>query len=226
MLRTKETFYDMYSIACPSVELLKPSPWRSWTVVDVPTGTNMAAVVEERTSKLNDCVMAAEAGSCKPIVERWTSCDASSLLLSFCIVSSSFPLSHHQILSSSLRRASLSVFLFLSLGLSTWTRRIPAKWASEGYKSVAGTNKLATWNLISDKCHRPLLAKQRPLRFLVPNPHLLLSVPPFSVLPAANICLLHCFLSAKHFSYSVLFALTDFLLRLRSFSFSLFKELP
>lgn len=66
------------------MERSRPSPWRSWTIVGAlrQTGTKMAAVAEERTSRsLGDCVMAARAGVSRGPT-RWTSYEARTPLTS------------------------------------------------------------------------------------------------------------------------------------------------
>lgn len=54
-----------------------------------------------------------------------------------------------------------------------------------------------TWNLVSDKCHRPPPAKQRPPRFLVPNSRLPPSHSALSSCIDHHCCLLHLSVQAS-----------------------------
>lgn len=158
------------------MERSRPSPWRSWTTVGAlrQTGTKMAAVAEERTSRsLGDCVMAARAGVSRGPT-RWTSCEARTPLASLPLHSPFSSSSPPPLLLCTLRDPSFSSSLFFSRGLVfilATTGTTNANRASEGYEARRSeqVRYRLTWNLISTKCHRPRVGKQRSRRFPEPN---------------------------------------------------------
>lgn len=125
-------------------------------MVDAPTGTNMAAVAEERASEPDDCVMAArtsllQAHRGKVNVLRRTPPPLHHLLLHRLLFVPSLillPFPFHD---------PLCPRFFLS-GLSARPEPDeyqPSALAKATTPLPGQTSSRSTWNLVSDECHRP-----------------------------------------------------------------------
>jgi len=157
----------------------RPSPWRSWTIVGAPRDRYQDGGHGRGTSEPQPRRRLCNGDSSLSRSPRKV-----NVLRGSCPPPSPLPLLSSRLLLHSLFSRPLFLSLSLSLSsfffsrglvfiLATTGRRMPAE-ASEGYEARRSeqVRYRLTWNLISARCHRPRVGKQRLPRRFLPLPSL------------------------------------------------------